>query len=156
MNYLTVLLFLHIAGAIIGFGPTFSFAVLGPLSGKLGGPQALGILKGMLKIEKTFVFPAIVLQPLTGALLIFKEGLNEDFFSHYWLWIGILIFAAAVYIALFKQTPAVERLIELAEGGNAGTPEFAATAKITRTLGPILTLMLVVIIYLMIVKPGGY
>ena len=155
MSYLTFLLLVHIGSSIIGFGPTFSFAVLGPLSGKLGGPQALGLLKGIVKVEKTFVFPAIVIQPLSGALLIFEEGLDQDFFSRVWLWSAILIFAAAVYIALFQQTPAVEHLIELAEGGKADTPEFAATAKKTQTFGPILTLMLVTIIVLMVVKPGA-
>jgi uncharacterized membrane protein len=156
MNYLTILRFLHVGGAIIGFGPPFTFAVLGPLAGKTGGPQAVGMLKGIVRIEKTLILPMVMLQPITGTLLIFKLGLNHDFFSHVWLWTGILIFAAAVYIALFKQIPAVERLIELAESGKAESPEFGVTAKLTQTLGPILTVMLLVIIFLMIVKPGGY
>ena len=154
--YLTILLILHIGGAIIGFGPTFSFAVLGPLSGQLGGPQALGITKGMHKTVKTFVYPFLVIQPITGALLIFKEGLNHDFFSHYWLWIAILLFATAVYIALAIQSPAIERIIELAEGGEAGTPAFMAATKTTKTFGPVLTSLLVAIIVLMIWKPGGF
>ncbi|MEA2433381.1 MAG: putative integral rane protein [Actinomycetota bacterium] len=153
--YLKVLLLLHIGGAIIGFGPTFAFAVLGPLAGKLGGPQAVGVLKGIVKIEKALVRPFIILQPLTGALLIFKEGLDQDFFSRFWLWGGILLFAVAAYIATAQQIPAVEHLIELGESGKADTPEFAATVKKTQTLGPVLTLMLAAIIVLMILKPGS-
>ena len=154
--YLTILLILHIGGAIVGFGPTFSFAVLGPLAGQLGGPQSLGIIKGMHKTVKSLVYPFLVIQPLTGALLIFKEGLQHDFFSHYWLWIAILLFAAAVYISLAIQSPATEKMIELAEGGEAGTPQFMEVTKRTQTFGPILTLLLVSIIVLMIWKPGGF
>ena len=155
MSYLELLLLLHIGSAIIGFGVTFSFAVLGPLAAKTGGPQALGILKGIVKIEKTFVFPAIVIQPLTGVLLIFEQGWDNDFFSHYWLWLSIVIFAAAVYIALFQQTPTLEKMIEAAGSGRADTPEFGALGKKSATFGPILTVMLLVIIFLMVIKPGG-
>ena len=155
MSYLELLLLFHVGSAIIGFGATFTFAVLGPLAAKTGGPQALGMLKGIVKIEKTLVYPAIVLQPLTGVLLIFELGLDNDFFGHYWLWLSIAIYAVAVYIALLQQTPTVEKLIEAAESGRADTPEFAALGKKAATFGPVLTVMLLVIIFLMVIKPGG-
>ena len=98
MTYVKILLLLHILSAIVGFGATFSFGILGPLAAKTGGPQGLGMMKGIVAIEKRLVYPAIVIQPVTGALLIFEEGLDDDFFSHWWLWLAILIFAAAVYI----------------------------------------------------------
>jgi hypothetical protein len=69
--------------------------------------------------------------------------------------LSIAIFAAAVFIALVHQTPTIEKMIELAEGGKAESPEFAASAKKAATLGPILAVMLLVIIFLMVVKPGG-
>jgi uncharacterized membrane protein len=155
MSYLTLLLLLHVGSAIVGFGATFSFGVLGPLAAKTGGPQAIGMLKGIVKIEKTLVYPAIVIQPVTGILLIAKEGWDTDFFSHYWLWIAIVIFAAAVYVALALQTPTIEKMIEMGESGQAQTPEFEALGKRSGTLGPLLGVMLLVIIYLMVVKPGG-
>ena len=155
MSDLDLLLLLHIGAAIIGFGAAFSFAVLGPLSAKTGGPQALGMMKGIVKIEKTLVYPAIVIQPLTGALLIFEQGLDNDFFSHYWLWLAIVLFAVAVYLAIFQQTPTIEKMIEAAESGRADTPEFAALGKKAATFGPILSVMLLVIIFLMVVKPGS-
>ena len=155
MSYLEFLLLLHIGAAIVGFGATFSFSVLGPMSAKTGGPQAIGMMKGIVKIEKTLVYPAIVIQPLTGALLIFEQGWDSDFFSHYWLWAAIVIFVAAMIIAIFQQTPTVEKMIEMGESGRAESPEFAALGKKAATFGPILTLMLLAIIFLMVIKPGG-
>lgn len=155
MSYLELLLFIHVLSAIGGFGPTFTFGVLGPLAGKTGGPQAVGMLKGIVKIEKTLVRPAIVIQLVTGVLLIFQAGWDNNFFSHYWLWIAIVLFLTAVTISTFVQVPTVAKLIELGESGRAETPEFGAYAKKTATFGPLLTVMLLVIIFLMVIKPGG-
>ncbi|MEA2460493.1 MAG: putative integral rane protein [Actinomycetota bacterium] len=155
MSYLTLLVLLHVLSAIVGFGATFSFGVLGPLAAKTGGPQAVGMLKGIVAIEKKLVYPAIVIQPLTGVLLIFKEGWDNSFFDHYWLWIAIVLFATAVYIALAIQTPTIEKMIELGESGQGGTPEFEALGKKAGKFGPMLGVILLVVIYLMVVKPGG-
>jgi uncharacterized membrane protein len=155
MSYLEILLLVHILSAIAGFGPTFSFAVLGPLAAKTGGPQALGILKGMVKIEKTLVVPAIVIQLVSGILLIVEAGWDGDFFSHYWLWIAIVLFLTAAFLALRVSMPATEKMIELGEAGRAESPEFAAQAKKAATVGPFLNVLLLVIIFLMVVKPGG-
>lgn len=156
MGYFELLLVIHIAGAIIGFGPTYAFAVLGPMSGKLEGPQSVGVLKGIIAIEKRLVVPvATVVQPLTGILLIFESGRNKNFFSNEWLWIALVIYIAMYYIAVFQQTPAIEKLVELAESNEAGTPGFMALVAKTKMLGPVLTIGLTVIVFLMIAKPGA-
>jgi uncharacterized membrane protein len=150
------MLLLHIAGAIIGFGPTYAFAVLGPMAGKLEGPQSLGVLKGILAIEHKLVMPvATVVQPVTGAIMIFLTDRNENFFSHEWLWIGILLYIATYYTAVFQQTPAIHKIVELAESGQAGSEEFLANIKKTQKIGPIITLALTAIVFLMITKPGA-
>lgn len=156
MGYFEILLLLHIFGAIIGFGPTYAFAVLGPLSGKLEGPQSIALLKGIIAIEKKLVLPtAIVVQPLTGVLMIFESGRDNNFFEHEWLWIAILLYIITFYMAVFVQTPTVEKVVELAEGGNAGNEEFLGGIKRIQTLGPMITLALTTIVFLMITKPGG-
>ena len=156
MDYFQILLLIHIAGAIIGFGPTFSFAILGPLSGKVDGPQALGIVKGMSAIERKLVLPvALVVQPLTGVLMIFESGRNQDFFSHEWLVVALVLYVIALYLVLFHDNPATHKMIQLMESGQAETPEFGALVKGSQIRGPILSLMLVTIIFLMITKPGG-
>lgn len=156
MGYFEFLLLIHIAGAIIGFGPTFGFAVLGPLSGKLGGPQALGLLKGMLAISSRLIIPvAAVIQPLTGVLMIFESRRNENFFQHEWLWISLLLYAFTFYSAVFVQKPNVQKMVDLAEVGKAETEAFQALAQKTKRMGPMLTGSVLIIIFLMITKPGA-
>ena len=152
---IAILLLIHVAGAIIGFGPVFTFAVLGPMGGKAGPQGGLALLEGMEAIEKKLVFPvAVAVQPLSGLALIFVAGYSASFFSHYWLWIGIVLYAIAFYLAIFGQNKRLARLIELAKAGPP-TPEFIATAKKVAQTGPIITVLLVVIIILMVTKPGG-
>lgn len=156
MGWFELLLLIHIMGAIIGFGPTYAFSILGPLSGKLEGPQALGPLKGIVAIEHKLVIPvATVIQPLTGVLLIFESGRNENFFSHEWLWIALLIYITLYYTAVFVQTPLIEKVIELGESGQAGSEEFMSTVKKTQKLGPLIGIGLTIIVFLMITKPGS-
>lgn len=156
MSFFTLLLLLHIGGAIVGFGPTFSFALLGPMASERPGPGGLALMEAMVAIERKLVIPvAAVIQPLTGILLIFQSGRNEDFFSYEWLWIAILIYIITFYVAVFVQTPRIEKMIEMAKGSEGGTPAFEAVAKPVAPTGAMITLALVVIIILMVVKPGN-
>ena len=150
-----ILLLIHVAGAIIGFGPTFTFAILGPMAGKAGPQGGLALLEAMHAIERKLTVPvAMGFQPLSGLALIFVSGYNVNFFSHYWLWIALVIYAIAFYLAIVLQNGRLERLIAI---GKAGPPtaEFIATAKKVAQTGPIIIAMLVVIIILMVTKPGG-
>lgn len=156
MGYFEILLLIHMAGAIIGFGPSYAFAVLGPLSGKLEGPQSVGVLKGMVAVARKLIIPvAAVVQPVTGVLLIFESGRNEGFFEHEWLWISILLYVIVFYTAVFVQTPTVQKIIEIAESGGAGSEEFQGLVGKTKKLGPVISLALTTIVFLMITKPGS-
>ncbi len=155
MSYVTFLLVLHIGGAIVGFGPIFGFSVMGPLAGSLGGPQALGILKAMVKIQRGIVLPLAVVQGITGALLIAAAGWDANFGSHEWLWVSILLYLVALGLGIFVLRPSLAKMVDLAQGGKAGSPEFGASAGRTRVVGPVNALLVVIIIILMVVKPGG-
>jgi uncharacterized membrane protein len=156
MSYFEFLLLVHIGGAIIGFGPAFAFAVLGPTAKKNPGPGGLAIMEGMLAIAKRLVLPvAIVIQPLTGALLIFEADYSSTFWSQDWLVGSIVLYAVAFYVSVFVQRPSLERMIALAKEGQAESESFQALAKRSAAMGPILTLLLVVIIIMMMLKPGA-
>jgi uncharacterized membrane protein len=154
--YFKALLLIHIAGAIIGFGPTFTFAILGPMAGQRPGPGGFALMEGISAIAKRLVVPVAALtQPVSGVLLILEAGWSRDFFSHEWLWIAIAIFAVMFYLAVLVNRPSIDKMIRLAKEGKADSPEFVAAAKLNKTLGPITTVMVLVIMFLMIWKPGG-
>lgn len=158
-TWFTVLLVIHVFGAIIGLGPSFAFSIIGPAIGKQDSPQAsLALMKIMEKIETALVTPVLLVVQLTsGILLIFNRGLNHDFFSSHraWLLAGIGIYVVAMVLALGVNTPALKKMIHMAEGGQAQTPEFGRLVKRSQTFGPILTLLALGIMLMMVWKPGS-
>lgn len=155
-EYVEILLLVHIGSAIAGFGPTYAFSILGPLAAKNPGPSGITILESIVAIQKRLVVPAaLVIQPLSGILLIFEAGWNDSFFSHTWLWISILLYIGAIYLGLGVQLPRIQSMVKLAKDGKAQTPEFGALAGAAKKTGPVLSVMLTVIIILMVLKPGS-
>jgi hypothetical protein len=66
-----------------------------------------------------------------------------------------LLYVVVFYLAIFVQRPNVTKIVELAEGGNAGSEEFQRRVSQTKKLGPAITLGLTIIVFLMITKPGA-
>jgi hypothetical protein len=156
--YLTILFVIHILGAIAGIGPTFAFGIIGPNAGKAGPVGGAALLNTLLDIEKKIVTPVVLFtQPLSGVLLIFKIGYNHDFFSHYWLWIAILLFATILYLSYLVDTPAIHRVVKWMESGPTGPPpaEVKKDIDLAAKLGPLFGIMTVTIIILMVWKPGS-
>lgn len=154
--YSTSLLIVHIISAIVGIGATFTFGVLGALSGRIGGPGAIALLEGNVAIEKFLVRPfALFLLPLTGALMIFKRGWSTNFFGHTWLLIAIVLYIIAAGTATGILVPALKKMIDLGKSGKAETPEFARLVSMQQRLGPALDVIAITIVVLMVWKPGG-
>lgn len=151
--WFTVLLVLHVFGAIAGIGPSFAFSIIGPAAGK-DPPNALLYTRLLLKIEKAMVIPtAYFLQPVTGALLIFnRSAIRSNFWQEEWLVISIVAYIALLVISVIDNR-ILHRMVDLMEGGQAGTPEFMAIAKKPQIFGPIMSLLVVLIAILMIWKP---
>lgn len=153
--YLTILLIIHVVGAIAGIGPTFAFGVLGSLAGK--DPQhAIVYLGAMVDIQKKVVTPvALFTQPVTGALLIFESGWNQNFFRHEWLVISIVLYAVILYGSYIVDTPAMHRIVDAMRTGQNDTPQFQKDLRLTQRLGPIFGILTIAIAIMMVWKPGA-
>jgi uncharacterized membrane protein len=155
MAYLTILLVIHIGGAILGLGPTGAFGIMGAMAGKSGREGALALVQTTYDMQLKLVTPvAAVTQPVTGALLIFKTGRNHDFFSHTWLWIAILCYIAIMVMSYAISIPNYRKMIGLLKAGDAGQPEYERIMEQEKRLGPVFGILFVAIIVMMIWKPG--
>lgn len=151
--YGTILLVIHILGAIAGIGPTFAFGVIGAKAGKEPG-AALTLLEVMMDIEKKLVTPvALFTQPISGVLLITHFGYDKDFFSNTWLVYSIVAFAAILIMSYGPNNKAVHRLVKAMRAGEMGTPTFLKDLKTTKTLGPIMGILTFTIVIMMVWKP---
>lgn len=111
MSWFTALLLvLHVAGAIIAFGPTFAFPIIGAAGGK--EPMHVNFsLRVTERISHRLVIPLAIFQGITGVLLIWNLGLNV--FVHVWLLLSIALYVIALAIAFGNQLPATRKLIEM-------------------------------------------
>lgn len=156
--YFTILVILHIGGAIVGIGPSFALGVVGPMAAKADDTTRITLLQVMQAIDSRLVTPvALVTQPVTGALLIFNRGFNHDFFSgrNVWLIVAIVLYAAILYASYIVSRPRVRRMIELLRSGQSGSDEYRRLQATSRMLGPIFGVLTLTIVILMIWKPGS-
>jgi Predicted integral membrane protein (DUF2269) len=173
MNLFPWFLFAHILGAIIAFGPTFSFPLIGAMGGKerVHANFATRLSERLASVQ---LLPFAVLQGFTGVALILTG--NIDVFAAKWLLVAIVLYLIAISYGIFVQTPTVKKVIEMTSGGppaaapagaggpppgaagpppGAGGPPPALMANIKKVQrgGMLLLVLVVAIVFLMVVKP---
>jgi uncharacterized membrane protein len=151
------LLFLHVLGAIIAFGPTFAFSIIGSMGGQ--EPQHANFATRVSqRIGDRLVEPLAIFQGITGLLLIWISGRNLFASESQWLVLAIVLYLFGLYFALIVQARWVRGIIEMTSGppppGASGPPPALAelVGKVQRG-GMILGINLVVIVLLMVLKP---
>ncbi|HET7028255.1 MAG TPA: DUF2269 family protein [Candidatus Limnocylindrales bacterium] len=155
-----ILLFLHVAGAIIAFGPSFAMPIIGAMGGK-EPMHANFATRVTLQIEERIIVPLALFQAVTGIGLIWFAGFN--LIESHWLLLGIILYVIALAFAMAVQTNSVKRVIELTTmpaggpppGAPAGPPPGVpeAVQRVQRG-GMFLGIMILVIVFLMVVKPA--
>ena len=161
MTLLPWLLFLHIVGAIIAFGPGFALAIFGAAAGR--EPQHANFtLRASSVIARRLIVPLAILQGITGLGLVLIEG--TELLTRGWLLLAIVLYAIALFIAIGLNLPNLRRLIEMttpppggppAGGPPAGgpPPELVDRVAKSRQYGMAMSGLVVVIVFLMVVKP---
>ena len=153
MSLLPWLLFLHILGAVIAFGPGFALSFFGYAAGR--EPQHANFtLRTSAVVATRLIIPLAVFQGVTGVGLLLLEG--TDILAARWLLVAVVLYAIALYIAIGLNLPNLRRLIELssappADGGPP--PELISRAARARQYGMAMSALVVVIVFLMVVKP---
>jgi uncharacterized membrane protein len=165
------LLFLHVMGAIVAFGPTYAFSIMGRMAGR--EPQHGNFSTRQVKaISRAQVYPLAIIQGVTGVLLIIAAGIKPE--KQPWLVAGIILYLITLTYALTIQRNAVGRLVSLtsrAPGGGPSAPGAPAdgpaagpppgpppgvpeTVRTIQRGGIFMGIMIVIIVFLMVAKPG--
>ena len=94
-----------------------------------------------------------LVQPLTGVLMIFETGRNHGFFGHTWLWIAIGLYLVFLSIIVFVARPDSKHEYEMTREGRTPDPNYRPRGN-PAVYGPVLGVIIVVIVILMVLKPG--
>ena len=158
MNWFLLWLFLHILAAVIAFGPIFVFPIVGSLLAQM--PQHMRFAAELNhRIEQRLVLPLAVTMAISGAGLIWTANIN--IFQTPFLLVGVILYLVALGVAFRVLLPATTRLVHLAENSAPaaapGPPPQEVTSLVRRLqmFGGFTTLLFLVIIFLMVIQPGG-
>ena len=155
-------LLLHVLGAIIAFGPTYAFALVGAMGGAEPA-HANFATRVTVAISETRVVPVALSMPVTGIGLIWSAGIDPFSSSSRWLILGIILYLFALTYALAINLPNARRIVALSGGPPPGAPAgapptgpppelMAAVGKAQRG-GTIVGAVVTLIVLLMVVKP---
>ena len=164
-----IVFMLHIISIIVGFGGVILNGIYGAEAKKRKGPEGAAI--GAANLHVTEIAEKVIMSvPVWGILLvILSDGVWK--FSQVWVGTAIVLFILVMGFATGVQLRNQKRMSALANemamasaggpppGGAAGGPppqvaEMEALEKKLGMGGAFLSVMVVVMIYLMVFKPG--
>jgi len=105
-------LLLHVLGAIIAFGPTYAFALIGAMGGAEPA-HANFATRVSVAISEKRVVPFALSMPVTGIGLIWSAGIDPFSSASRWLILGILLYLFALTYALAVNLPNARRIVAL-------------------------------------------
>ena len=156
-----LVLLLHILSAIIGFGGVLLNGVYASRAKKRPPAEGLAVMEVNTFVSAKVAEIFIYLTAFWGLGLI---GLSDKTFkfSQTWIWLAIIVYVIALGISHGLLMPRVKKLLAgmraaVSGGGATDAPAPAELAKLEPQIGAIsvaLDLALVVILVLMIWKPG--
>lgn len=151
-----ILLFLHVAAAILAFGPSYTTPMVMKMVAE--EPEHRSFVSRMnLAVSRKITTPLAISMGVTGALMIWER--NYPLLP--WLIVSIVLYLFLVGWSLLVQQPSSQRIIDRmaelrASGAPPGPPPADVVALITRTRrgGKMLGVLTMVILALMIWKPA--
>ena len=108
----TLFLFLHVGAAIIAFGPTFIYMIIGGM-GAAEPMHANFAVRVTNTINDRVVIPLALTMPVTGFLMVYFGHIDLTNRAWYWLDLAIVIYVVLVIISIGIQRPTVQRMIQL-------------------------------------------
>ena len=161
-----LLLFLHLVAVVVGFGSVMLNGLYAARAKKAGGREGVAIAEAntfvSYKVAEPFIYAVFVL----GILLVLV-GDPPWAWDQAWINISMVLYIVGVALSHAVMRPAIKRLnsltAQLASAGPnpaAGGPppevaEVEALEKRVGLVGMVLDLIVVVVIYLMVFKPGA-
>jgi uncharacterized membrane protein len=147
----SVVLAVHVMAIVLAFGVTFAYPIIFPFLGR-HHPQALApIHHAQERIGKFLITPAATLALATGIYM----ASDHDLFDRIWVQVplGILVVLLGLGGAFFA--PHERRAAALAESDPGGAEYRALAARVAK-VGALASLLVLVAIFFMVAKPGGY
>ncbi|HEV8151661.1 MAG TPA: DUF2269 family protein [Solirubrobacteraceae bacterium] len=152
-------LWIHISAVVVGFGATFAESIAFPVAMRLDARHLPYVHRLQLAINQYLATPALVVILVTGIYQVSDADLD---FGDFWISasFAILIVLGGLLGAYFipadrRLGPMVQRDIDRAGDGQVVlSDEYQRAARTEGIVGMVAGLLVIVVIYLMVTKPG--
>lgn len=149
LSWYLVLKFIHIMSAITAVGSNITYGVWNMRATQDPSHTSFA-LKGIKFIDDRIANPAYGVLLVTGLLMVFIGRIS---ITSLWIIVALVLFAAVVVIGIGFFSPLLKTQIRLADSEETASPEFQRLARRSRTVGPILGLVVIVIVVMMVFQP---
>jgi uncharacterized membrane protein len=150
MDY-SLLKFIHVLLAIVAVGFNASYGIWLARAARETPPVQSHVLRTIKLLDDRFANPAYGLLLVTGLFMVFGAGIP---FNRLWVAGGLALWIAMVFIGLGVYTPNLREQIRALETLGPGSDEYRQLAARGRNVGIALAIIVVIIVYLMVVKPA--
>jgi uncharacterized membrane protein len=143
--------FIHVLLAITAVGFNASYGIW--LARAAKAPQATQshILRTIKFIDDRIANPAYGLLLITGLFMVFNSGIP---FSRLWIAAAIGLYVVLLFVGFGVYTPTLRDQIRVLESEGTGSEEYQRLASRGRSVGIVLGVIVVVIVFLMVTKPA--
>jgi uncharacterized membrane protein len=143
--------FFHVLLAIVAVGFNASYGIW--LARAANAPQATQshVLRTIKFLDDRIANPAYGLLLVTGVLMVFSAGLP---FSRLWIALAVGLWLVLMFVGFGVYTPTLRDQIRVLESEGPGSEEYQRLSARGRTVGIVLGIIVVVIVFLMVTKPG--
>jgi uncharacterized membrane protein len=160
ISFYNIVVFIHVAAAVVAFGVTFAYPILDSILHRPGNTHHLGWWhRVQVELGRKLITAAATVVLLAG---IYLAAAGPYDFGSTFVSIGIVIVVVLLGLGGAFFTPTETRAAELAErdiSASAGgavrlSAEYEAVAKRLRIVGAASSLLVLVAVFLMVVKPA--
>lgn len=140
----------HLLAAISAVGANFTYGIW--ISRASGDPKFLHfVLRNIRVIDQRVANPCYGLLLLTGLMMAFLVPIP---LTTPWLLTALILYVAAALLGVFGYSPVIKRQIQALDGEGSDSPNYEAAARQGRLLGIVTGMDVIVIVFLMVVKPA--
>ena len=147
-------LFVHILAMVVGIGATYAYPIVLAWVERFAPESVPPVYAALRRVDRLMVTPGLIIVLLAGFYLV-SEG--EIKVSESWVSLGIVTVLVLLGMTHAFFRPRWDRGIELAERdlrtGGELSEEFRSNSKQMAIAGMLMSLLVIVTIFFMVVKP---
>lgn len=150
MQLFLLVKWVHVLSAITAVGANVTYGIW--MARAAREPAVLPfVLRSIKLIDDRVANPLYVLLLLTGLTMAFMLPIP---LTTPWLLTAIILYAVATLLGMAVFVPVFRRQIQLLEAEGPASPAYLSVARGARVLGIVVGIIVIVITFLMVVKPA--